>query len=422
MKIRRVLMIAINYYPELTGIGKYTGEMGEWLVRNDFEVRVITAPPYYPAWRVASGYAGWHYRREYISGVDVRRCPLWVPKRSGGIKRIIHLASFALTALPVTLWSGLRWRPDLVFVVEPPLFCAPIALMSARISGAKAWLHVQDFEVDAAFQLGILKNKSIKNIVLSLERRLMRRFDRVSTISESMLHRLRIKEIGVSQSVMFPNWVEFDKIFPSTGQSPFRGEWGIGDSEVVILYAGNMGEKQGIEILLDVAHRLRNESGLRFVLCGDGISRKRLEAQARGMGNVLFKPLQPVERLNDLLNLADIHALPQRADAEDLVLPSKLTNMLASGRPVVATAYPHAEIARIMAGCGIVVNPGDADGMAGAIKELSTNADLRRTLGKSSRQQAERCWDKDRVLQSFMNEAMNMFAVNPLGGAQDMDR
>ena len=410
MKSRRILMIAINYRPELTGIGKYTGEMAEWLVRNGIEVRVITAPPYYPAWRVAPGYSGLQYRRENIAGVDVRRCPLWVPMRPGGIRRIMHLASFALTAFPVILWSGMRWRPDLVFVVEPPLFCAPIALMAARLSGAKAWLHVQDFEVDAAFQLGILKNKSINNFVLSLERWLMRRFDRVSTISESMLNRLRIKEIGASQGVMFPNWVELDKIFLSTGQSPFRSEWGIAESEVVVLYAGNMGEKQGIEILIDVAHRLRNDTGIRFVFCGDGVARKRLEERARGMVNILFRPLQPVDRLNDLLNLADIHALPQRADAEDLVLPSKLTNMLASGKPVVATANPHAEIARILKGCGIVVQPGDGECMAGAIKELSVNADMRGTMGKSARQQAERCWDKDMVLHSFMSEVMNMMA------------
>ena len=421
MKIRRVLMVAINYRPELTGIGKYTGEMGEWLARNDVEARVITAPPYYPAWRVAPGYAGWKYRHENIAGVDVRRCPLWVPKRPGGIKRIIHLASFALTAFPVILWSGLRWRPDLIFVVEPPLFCAPIALMAARLSGAKAWLHVQDFEVDAAFQLGILKNKRIISFVFYLESWLMRRFDRVSTISESMLNRLRIKGIGAHQVAMFPNWVELDKIFPSIGASPFREEWGLLDSEVVILYAGNMGHKQGIEILIDVARLLRNESELRFVLCGDGVAREHLEEQARGMDNILFKPLQSVERLNDLLNLADIHVLPQRADAEDLVLPSKLTNMLASGKPVVATANPNTEIARIMADCGIVVLPGDAEGIAGAIKELSANADLRRKMGKTSRLQAERSWDKDVVLRSFMTEAMGMVAGISADGARGAD-
>jgi colanic acid biosynthesis glycosyl transferase WcaI len=267
----------------------------------------------------------------------------------------------------------------------------------------------------------MLKNKSIMRIVLSLESWLMRRFDCVSTISESMLNRLLVKGIGARQVTMFPNWVELDKIFPAIDASPFREQWGLTDSEVVVLYAGNMGHKQGIEILIDVASRLKNEHGLRFVICGDGVAREYLEELARGMGNILFKPLQPVERLNDLLNLADIHVLPQRADAEDLVLPSKLTNMLASGRPVVATANPHTEIARIMADCGIVVNPGDAQGMAVAIKELSTNVDLRRAMGMSARLQAERCWDKGMVLKSFLAEAMRLKAGDSSESAQDAD-
>ena len=135
----RILINSINYSPELTGIGKYTGEMAEWLAEQGYDVRVVTAPPYYPAWRVAEGYsAGW-YGREIVVGVTVFRCPLWVPKKPTGVTRILHLASFALSSFPLMLWSGLFWRPNIVFVIEPPLFCAPAAWMSARIGGARAW-------------------------------------------------------------------------------------------------------------------------------------------------------------------------------------------------------------------------------------------------------------------------------------------
>jgi colanic acid biosynthesis glycosyl transferase WcaI len=164
----RILIHGINFSPELTGIGKYTGEMAEWLAPQGHDVRVVTAPPYYPQWQVADGFAN-AWSKSQLSALAsslhtsaatgklvVYRCPLWVPAKPSGLKRILHLASFALSSLPVML-SQVLWRPQVVWVVQPALFCAPQALLVARLCGAKAWLHIQDYEVDAAFDLGLLK-------------------------------------------------------------------------------------------------------------------------------------------------------------------------------------------------------------------------------------------------------------------------
>lgn len=395
---RKILIVTINYWPELTGIGKYTAEMAEWLVQHGADVKVITAPPYYPAWRVAAGYSGWRYSSEIVNDVHVVRCPLWVPGKPNGLKRILHLASFALAALPVVLWSGFRWRPDAVFAIEPPLFCAPGALLAARLCGAKAWLHIQDFEVDAAFELGILKSAWLRRLVLRGERMLMRRFDHLSTISDRMLDRLVAKKTNSEGCILFPNWVELDRIRPLSTPSALRSAWGFKDAEVIVLYSGNMGEKQGLEILIEVARGLVHEDNIRFVLCGDGAARSRLVKSAEGLSNVVFKPLQPIDSLNDLMNLADIHVLPQRADAADLVLPSKLTNMLASGRPVVATAETGTQVAELLDGCGIVVPPGNAQLLSEAIVSLSASSGQRHALGAEARSVAERLWDKERLL------------------------
>ena len=153
----RILINGINFHPELTGIGKYTGEMAEWLVANGHEVRVITAPPYYPAWKTSKNYSGYRYKKELHGGIVVYRCPLWVPKKPGGITRIIHLISFAITSMPLVIANALFWKPDVIFITEPPLSCAPVVLFSSWISRSKSWLHIQDFEVDAAFELGIIK-------------------------------------------------------------------------------------------------------------------------------------------------------------------------------------------------------------------------------------------------------------------------
>jgi colanic acid biosynthesis glycosyl transferase WcaI len=190
----RILVQSINYAPELTGIGKYTSEMCGWLAARGHEVRVITAPPYYPEWCIRKGYRGWSYRREVIDGVRVERCPIWVPANPSGAKRLLHLVSFALFSLPLMLRS-IPWRPQVVIVIEPPLFCAPGAWLTARLSGGKAWLHVQDLEVDAAFSLGILP-PLFKTFVTYFERAVVRRFDAISTISVAMRERLILKVNG----------------------------------------------------------------------------------------------------------------------------------------------------------------------------------------------------------------------------------
>jgi colanic acid biosynthesis glycosyl transferase WcaI len=139
------LIYGINYSPELTGIGKYTGEMAAWLSEQGHDVQVVTAPPYYPEWRIGEGYSGRWFRSERLAGVRVLRCPLWVPPQPGGLKRLAHLLSFALSSIPAVLWS-LRRRPEVIIVVAPAFFCAPAAWLAASLYGAKCWLHIQDFE------------------------------------------------------------------------------------------------------------------------------------------------------------------------------------------------------------------------------------------------------------------------------------
>ena len=391
----RVLLYGINYAPELTGIGKYTGEMAEWLAaQGGARVTVVTAPPYYPAWRIAAPYRGYAYRRERLRGVDVVRCPVFVPRRATGPMRLLHLASFALSSLPVLLWRAIRERPQVIVVIEPPLFSAPAAWLAARLAGADVWLHVQDFEVDAAFELGLLPGR-IRRVAESCERWLMRRFDRVTTISSRMLDRLLAKRVPKSRASLFANWVDLEQIRPLAEHAARRAT-----GETVVLYSGNMGRKQGLETVLRAAELLRDagELRLKFVLCGDGVARMELERAAVALPNVTFRPLVPADQLNRLLNEADIHVLPQRADAEDLVFPSKLTNMLASGRPVVATASAGTQIATLLEGCGLTVPPQDPAALAAALRSLADDPQRRSALGAEARRTAERLWDKHSVL------------------------
>ena len=396
----RIVVYGINYRPELTGIGKYSGEMAEWLAARGHEVRVVTAPPYYPQWQVAVNYSQWSYGRETLGCVDVWRCPLWVPNSPSGLKRILHLASFALSSLPVML-SQAFWRPDVILVVEPPLFCAPISLLSSWLGHARSWLHIQDFEVDAAFELGVLSSPHLCRVVLKMERWLMSKFNRVSTISDQMMVRVGAKGILPEKQVLFPNWVDVDHIYPIGSPSTFREQLGVPESSVVFLYSGNMGEKQGLEIVIAAAERLIEHKEIVFVMCGQGAAYHRLYDQGKGLENIHWLPLQPIEKLNDLLNLADVHLLPQRADAADLVMPSKLTGMLASGRPVLATALEDTQISNVLVSSGVIVPPGNVDLFIAAMLELARNAEMRQKLGKNARGYAVEYLGRDAVLARF---------------------
>lgn len=410
----RIVIYGINFAPELTGVGKYTGEMAEWLAARGHEVRVVTAPPYYPDWRVSPGYRAGRYTTERWLETRVWRCPLWVPSRPGGLKRLVHLAGFAASSSPVML-RQLVWRPDVVWVVEPPLFCAPMAWLVARLCNARAWLHVQDYELDAAFELGLLRGTMMRRVVAAWEGSLMRRFDRVSTISQSMLARAQAKGVYPKRLVLFPNWVDLDSVAPPEGPNPLRAELGIPPDEIVALYSGSMGRKQGLELLAQAAARLQDRAGLVFVFCGNGAGREELVAQCAGLPNVRFLDLQPLERLGTLLGMANIHLLPQQADAADLVMPSKLSGMLASGRPVVATCAEGTELARVVRDRGLIVPPGDADALVGAIRELAADKELRTRLGVNARAYAQEHLSRDTVLGAFERALEELLAQGGKG-------
>lgn len=400
----KILIHGINFAPELTGIGKYSGEMATWLAERGHEVRVVTAPPYYPQWRIAEGHANrWSVSELQDGKLKIYRCPLWVPSHPSGTKRLLHLASFALSSLPVMLGQAF-WKPDVVLAVEPPLFCAPQAWLAARLAGAGAWLHIQDFEVDAAFDLGIVRVGALKSLVLSCERLLLRRFDRVSTISEKMLEKLDGKGVVPDRKIFFPNWVDTGEIYPLQGSSAFRARLGLRSEQCIALYSGNMGEKQGLEVVLEAAAMLEEDSSIRFVLCGDGAARERLQRRYACLRNVQWLPLQPVEELNDLLNMADVHLLPQRADAADLVMPSRLLGMLASARPVLATAAAATQVGSIVAQCGVLTPAADAAAFARALQQLAADAALRSKLGTVGRSIVQDRFSRGAVLEKMERE------------------
>lgn len=393
----KILIYSANFAPEPTGIGKYSGEMAEWLAAHGHTVRVVCAPPYYPHWKLDPAYAGRAFRRDQWRNVSVWRAPLWVPSSPTGIKRVLHLLTFAISSLPLMV-RQIFWKPDLVVTVAPALVCAPMGWLAARLAGARAWLHLQDFEVDLAFNMGLLSNEFVRGLVLRLERFTLRRFDQVSSISARMVQLLQRKGVEAARTRYFPNWVDVSRINPDFIGDAFRTQLNIPADSVVVLFSGSMGGKQGLMAIPAVAALLAARKDIVFVVSGDGVMKPALETAAAALSNVRFLPLQPIERLGELLCLADIHLLPQSADATDLVLPSKLSGMLSSGRPVVTLCETGTELQAVVSKCGLVVLPDDTSALAAAIVRLADDRAMRRELGQCARAYAESNFEIDLVL------------------------
>lgn len=357
----KYLLYGINYSPELTGIGKYSGEMAVWLAEQGHEVRVVTAHPYYPDWKVFSGHCSWRYLKTHESGVTVIRCPIYVPARPTAITRLLHLVSFSISSA-VALFANIGWRPDKVILVVPTLFCATQTLMYAKLTGASSLLHIQDFEIDAMFGLGICTRNSFRKFAYAAEARTLNAFDQISTISAGMMERARCKGVSNDRLSLFPNWSEIARFKGVPRSTELLRRLGVGPTKKVLMYSGNIGEKQGLETVIQAAERLAAREDLVFLIIGEGAGKRRLMESVRlkRLSNVLFAPLQSYDNLPLLLASADCHLVIQRRGAADSVLPSKLTNILAVGGNAVITADPTTTLGMLCLanpGIGALVEP-----------------------------------------------------------------
>jgi colanic acid biosynthesis glycosyl transferase WcaI len=405
----KLLLNSLNYSPELTGIGKYNGEMSPWFVLQGDDVSVLCAPPYYPEWQVHSGFSGKRFATSVENGVAVTRCPTYVPAQPTTVKRLLHLASFAFSS-SVALFGRLFKKPDVVLVVEPTLFCVPSVLLFCKLTGAKSVLHIQDYEVNAMFGLGMAgKAGFLSKFAFSVERWLMRRFDVVSTISYSMMAKAEEKGVDPSRLVFFPNWSDTSVVHPDVDGSNIRKAWGVNESQKVALYAGNIGAKQGLELVVEAASLYISRPDVKFFMVGSGAYVDELKRMVvdRNLTNVEFKPLQAWEDVPAMLAMADVHLVIQRKGAADAVLPSKLTNILSAGGNAVITAEADTELGRLVEeypGIYTAVEPEDVNAFcAGLDIELAKSG-----VNHVARDYAEKNLNKEAILSRFRDDLKNL--------------
>ncbi|RZJ58463.1 MAG: colanic acid biosynthesis glycosyltransferase WcaI [Hymenobacter sp.] len=342
---KKFLLIGYNFYPEPTGIGKYSGEMLYWLAENGYECTAITAYPYYPYWKIQEPYHKKRFgyaseRKDFSSGgsLTIHRCPMYVPTKPSGMKRMLLDFSFLISASLKLLQLTLKSKIDTVFVVAPSFHFGLLGVLYKKIKNGQFIYHIQDMQIEAARDLKMITLEKVISALFKLEQYIFSNADIISSISNGMAH--RIQEKANKPVTLFPNWTDTELFYPIEDKAALKIEFGFKSTDKIILYSGAIGEKQGLEAILAVAKNYHNNHEIKFVICGSGPYKQTLQALATSLGlhHVVFFPLQPLDKFNRFLNTADVHLVIQKANASDLVMPSKITTILAIGGLAVITA------------------------------------------------------------------------------------
>ncbi|WP_142686444.1 WcaI family glycosyltransferase [Chitinophaga polysaccharea] len=372
---KRILLIGGNFSPEPTGIGKYNGEMISWLANNGYDCTVITTYPYYPQWQVQPPYErskNWFKKEVHPQGkgtFTVYRCPQYVPAEPSGKKRMLQDASFAAAAFIKIMQLVWKKKYDIVITVAPPFHLGLLAVLYKKLRGASFVYHVQDLQIEAARDLQMIRSRGLINGLLKLEKIILRQADHVSSIADGMIR--KISDKAGREVFYFPNWVDVTQFHPLTEKDILKQSFGFSPTDKIVLYSGAIGEKQGLEALLHAAAAWQHRKEMKFLICGSGPYKEKLEQLAAELQlkNTIFFPLQPLAEFNRFLNMADVHLVIQKAHASDLVMPSKLTTILAVGGIALITANEgtglHDLVSRYQ--MGILVNAEDQEALQAGI-------------------------------------------------------
>lgn len=340
---KRVLLLGINFSPELTGIGKYSGEMINWMTEKGNECTVVTTFPYYPTWSVQKPYNGKFYKREVSKNgrLNVYRCPIYVPKEPTGKKRIIHDASFFCSSLLVMIMLLFKKKHDYIICMAPPFHIGFLGLFYRFFKGGELVYHIHDMQIEAARDFNIIKSDAAFKFLFKLEHFILRHADHLSSISTGMIQKVKVKI--EREMLLFPNWVDTELFTPLRNRGFIKEQWGFEANDKVVCYSGSIGEKQGLESLIKIAKETSAEKHIKYVICGNGPYRHRLMEMAaeQGLGNMRFMDLQPLDTFNSFLNMTDVHLVLQKKSANDLMMPSKLTTIWSAGGLALVTAQPN---------------------------------------------------------------------------------
>ncbi|HKE72754.1 MAG TPA: glycosyltransferase family 4 protein [Acidimicrobiales bacterium] len=393
----KLLVICPHFAPDTAPTGEVMTRIGTELAARGHELHVVTALPWYRHHRLEPGWEGRVVRHEDTPWGRISRVHPFPSDKRNIPARAAAFAGFTVLATAVALRGRWGARPDAVLAMSPPLTLGAAGWLAARRWRVPFVFNIQDVFPDVAVELGAITNRRVIALASWLERWTYRRADAVTVLSDDLQANLVAKLRGsladpVDRVRVIPNFVDTAHIAPADPEAgSYRRENGLVGKRVV-MYAGNVGLSQSLDLVLGAARKLADRSDVCFVINGGGSAREPLMEQAAGLDNVRFVDFQPKERLPEVLAAGDIHVVPLRRGLAASSVPSKTFSILAAGRPVVASVDEGTEVARVVeaAGAGVAVPPDDPDAFTAAVAALLDDPAGCREMGASGRAFVER--------------------------------
>ena len=397
----RIMLLAQHFAPESVSGAVLATELAVDLAQRGNDISFVTCAPSYPTNVVFAGYKNRILAKEIISGVQVVRTWSYISPRSDFWRRLLNYGTFSATAFYGGLAAG---KPDIIFSYSPPLPLGVSAYLLSRWWRVPWILRVEDLYPDAAVAAGVLRNPTAIRLFRALERFLYGGATHISLISEGFRRYLLEKEVSPEKLSVTPVWTDPSNVRPLVKENAFRHEHKL-DNLFVVMYAGALGHTSALEDVLVTAGLLQDETGICFVIVGEGVKKAQLQAYAHAhkLRNVRFLPFQPRDRFAEMLAAADVSLVTLNRRSSSFSLPNKIFNIMASGRPILAVTPEESEVADLVreTACGVIVAPEQHEQLRIAIIELTRSSERLAVMGRNGRQALASRFDRATCVAQF---------------------
>lgn len=391
----RILFLNRSYWPDVEATGQLLTELCSDLAKTH-DVTVIAGQPNFvqgewsPRWVEESAH----------QGVQILRVASRRFRKSSLLSRIIGLSSYLLLAA----WTAFTVRrPDIIVAeTDPPVLGALGAVLKVW-HRAKFIYYLQDLYPEVALATGKLRPGLLTWFLMQMTQLGLKRADRIIVLGADMREKVGRRGIPSGKMAIIPNWADTKKLVPVTREESFRKDWGL-EKTFVVMYSGNLGLSQNLEILVDAAAMLEGED-VTLVFVGEGAAKEGLQKRVNqsGLGNVRFLPYQPKDELAKSLSTADVHVITMQQGVAGYLVPSKLYGILAVGKPYIASVEPESEVGRITLEnkTGYVIATGSAEALAQQIRYCQKYRQESQEMGERGRELALREFDRSAATGRF---------------------
>lgn len=398
----RILLLVIQFPPDTNATGRLMSQLCEGLASYGHEITVVTTFPHYENFRIWDEYRGKLIKREREQGMEIVRLFTYAPGKKSMTNRLVSYVTYNVLATMAGGFSRSRW--DVILCPNGSFFVGLTGWLLGKMKDVPFIYNVQDLYPDVPIRAGQLRNPYAIATLKRIERFMYRKAAQITVISPAFRDTLVSKGVPAEKISVIPNFVDTDFIRPLPRANSFAEEQGLSD-KFVITHAGNLGYVYDLETLLEAASLLSSQKDILFLIVGNGVAKPALEKKAHELrlDNVRFMPFQPQEKLPWLRASSDVQVSLYKNGAAKESFPSKVYEIMASGRPLLASSDGASGVDDVVkaAECGLCVRPGDAGHLAEAFLKLYRDPSTRETMGQRGRRYAEEHHSKQVVVDRY---------------------